>query len=636
MSDAVVERIEHLFSEAVRQPTDRLRAEFVTRTCGDEAAVRARVESLLAAHDRAGGFLETPACELSETRFILQQEFSRHGDGPSLPPADALAFLEPSESPDELGTFQGYRVRELLGQGGAGIVLKARDPQLDRTVALKVLSPQLASQPRARQRFLREARAAAAVHNEHVVGIYAIDESAELPFLAMEYVRGRSLHDRLHSGSRCEIGELLRISRAVAEGLAAAHAKRLVHRDVKPANILIDDERGHVRITDFGLARTVDDVEITQDGVIAGTPQFMSPEQAKGQPVDARSDLFSLGSVMFAMCTGRAPFSAESNMAVMKQICDEPPASLSALRPDLPAGIAGLIGRLLAKQPTERPQSAREVADELAAMLEAYEAGTLQSGAAGGSSSRRGGSTPWRRLGLATAGVAVVVATAIAIEHFRGKDAPPGNGETADTQPTAPGGKTAPAKTAKRSAAVPVVAPTKRRIVAVDGWATDANGDGSFESVGVEGPDLYVARPRQPGAGERKVALLEFDARPYRNHKVVEAVLEFRIWVMNANPRNPESELLVEAYRADGRLTKDDATAAGGTVGPPTKLPHRGSTRKWRISLDPAAIQQQIAANGRVGLRLSLKVGDRITIASRNTFFKNSAPTLEIHTRPPH
>ena len=215
-----------------------------------------------------------------------------------------LRLLDPPDPdrPETLGRLGPYEVLEVLGQGGMGVVLKARDPALDRTVAIKVLAPPLAHGATARRRFAREARAAAAVGHEHIVAIHAVDESAACPtWSCSTSPAGRSRSGSTVTGP-LEVKEILRIGMQAAPGLAAAHAQGLVHRDIKPANILLENGVERVKLTDFGLARAVDDASLTQSGVIAGTPQYMAPEQARGEPVDHRADLFSLGA-----CSTRCP-----------------------------------------------------------------------------------------------------------------------------------------------------------------------------------------------------------------------------------------------------------------------------------------------------------------------------------------
>ena len=224
-----------------------------------------------------------------------------------------IEILDPTDDPAMLGRLGGYEVSGVVGAGGMGVVLKAFDRPLDRTVAIKVLAPHLATRGAARQRFSRAARAAAAVIHPNVIAIYGVSTDAALPFLVMPYVGGSSLQKRLDSEGALPVVDILRISLQIASGLAAEYHQGLVHRDIKPANILMGDGVDRLVITDFGLARAVDDASVTRTGLIAGTPQYMSPEQARGEPVDARSDLFSLGSVMYTMCTGRVPFRAESD-----------------------------------------------------------------------------------------------------------------------------------------------------------------------------------------------------------------------------------------------------------------------------------------------------------------------------------
>src|SRR5215472_18420835 len=185
-----------------------------------------------------------------------------------------------------------------------GIVLKAFEPALHRPVAIKVLAPALAGSATARRRFTREAQAAAAVSHDHVVTVHGVSEAEGLPYLVMQYVAGESLQQRLDRTGPLEVAEVVRIGLQAASGLAAAHAQGLIHRDVKPANILLEGGLARVKITDFGLARTADDVGLTQAGVVAGTPEYMAPEQARGEQVDSGADLFSLGSVLYACCTG--------------------------------------------------------------------------------------------------------------------------------------------------------------------------------------------------------------------------------------------------------------------------------------------------------------------------------------------
>src|SRR5579871_3548495 len=218
-----------------------------------------------------------------------------NGDGPdggSDPLCGLKGYLGPTDDPHSLGRLGGYEVVGVVGCGGMGIVLKAFDAPLNRTVAIKVLGPQLALSGAARQRFAREAKAAAAVVHDNVMAIHAVAEYNGLPYFVMPCVRGPSLESRLRRSGALSVVEVLRIGLQIAAGLAAAHRQGLVHRDIKPANILLEEGIERVRITDFGLARAADDASLTRSGVIAGTPQYMSPEQARGESVYQRSDLF--------------------------------------------------------------------------------------------------------------------------------------------------------------------------------------------------------------------------------------------------------------------------------------------------------------------------------------------------------
>jgi len=273
-----------------------------------------------------------------------------------------LDFLSAPTHPEMLGRLGRYDIERAIGSGGMGIVLKAHDTELNRPVAIKVMAPHLAHSGAARQRFAREARAAAAVVHEHVVAIYDVIADAELPYLVMQYVPGRSLQSRIDECGPLSAAEVLRIGIQAALGLEAAHAQGLVHRDIKPANILLQDGVERITLTDFGLARAVDDATMTHSGIIAGTPQYMSPEQARGEPIDHRSDLFSLGSVLYAMCTGRAPFRAETTMGVLRRITDADPRPIHDVNPDVPRWLIAIISKLLTKEPQQRFESAAEVA----------------------------------------------------------------------------------------------------------------------------------------------------------------------------------------------------------------------------------------------------------------------------------
>jgi serine/threonine-protein kinase len=279
--------------------------------------------------------------------------------------ASVLEYLQPSPHPKALGRLGPYDVLDIIGRGGMGVVLKAFDPALHRPVAIKVLAAEYATHGAARQRFAREARAAAAVVHDHVVPVHAVDAENVPPYLVMGYIPGRSLQQRIDATGPLGVKEILRIAMQTAAGLAAAHAQGLVHRDIKPANIMLENGIERVRITDFGLARAVDDASVTQNGALAGTPQYMAPEQARGEAIDQRADFFALGSTMYAMCTGFPPFRASSSVAVLKLVCDTEPASIQSINPDIPDWLEGIIRKLHAKDPAVRFPSAAAVAELL-------------------------------------------------------------------------------------------------------------------------------------------------------------------------------------------------------------------------------------------------------------------------------
>jgi serine/threonine protein kinase/WD40 repeat protein len=280
-----------------------------------------------------------------------------------------VEHLEPADEPGVLGRLGGYDVLEILGHGGMGIVLKAFDRELKRCVAIKVLAPHLAQSSLAKKRFAREAQAAAAVVHPHVLAIHQVQPGGRLPFLVMPLVAGESLAERLAAQGTLELREVLRIGMQAAAGLAAAHEQGLVHRDVKPANILLEKGVERAVLTDFGLARAADDVSLTRWGIIAGTPEYMSPEQARGEPLDGRSDLFSLGCVLYEMATGVSPFRADSTLATMRRLVDESPRAMASLNPELPPWFISLVRRLLEKNPSRRYGSAKEVSELLESCL---------------------------------------------------------------------------------------------------------------------------------------------------------------------------------------------------------------------------------------------------------------------------
>ncbi|MFO0797561.1 MAG: SUMF1/EgtB/PvdO family nonheme iron enzyme [Gemmataceae bacterium] len=386
---------ETLFAAALDHADAAGRAAFLDANCPDPD-VRRRVDELLAAHAAAGSFLDHPAVGADATATLPPTDpdstqtraghepgdaATGHAGGRAADPTEVLAFLSPPTRPGSLGRLAHYEVIEVLGVGGFGTVLKAFDDRLHRVVAVKVLAPQLAASGAARARFLREARTAAAVRDEHVVNVFAVsDDDAPVPFLVMELVAGQTLQAKIDRTGPLPPKEVLRIGSQIARGLAAAHRQGLIHRDIKPANILLENGVERVKVTDFGLARAADDASISQSGVVAGTPMYMSPEQARGDALDTRSDLFSLGSVLFVLCTGRPPFRAENTLAVLKRVVEDDPRPVRDVNPEVPRWLADVVAKLHAKAPADRFQTAAEVADLLSGYLaELQQQGTVVS-----------------------------------------------------------------------------------------------------------------------------------------------------------------------------------------------------------------------------------------------------------------
>jgi serine/threonine protein kinase len=291
-------------------------------------------------------------------------------DSLQMPPSSEYPFLAPPQDLDELGRLGPYRVLKVLGAGAMGVVFQAEDPHLRRLVALKVMRPSLAASAEFHQRFLREARLAAAIEHEHIVTVYQVGEDRGVPFLAMQLLHGMTLEDRLaRAGGRLPLPEVMRVGREIAEGLAAAHAGGLVHRDIKPANVWLEEGRGRVRIVDFGLARgTEPDAQFSQAGTVIGTPAYMAPEQATAAAVDARCDLFSLGAVLYRAATGKSPFGDGDTLSILSALATRTPAPPHKIVSSLPRMFSGLVMRLLAKDPADRPQSAREVVEAIEAL----------------------------------------------------------------------------------------------------------------------------------------------------------------------------------------------------------------------------------------------------------------------------
>jgi len=340
--------------------------------CRDDPDLLPDVQRLMLLDERARNDERTALeaeLETSATDLAVQSP---------VPPGDVGGWLAPPQGPGEIGRLGKYRIRRVIRSGGMGIVLEGDDPVLKRRVAIKVMHPRVAADPTARARFLREAEAMARLDHENVVQVFeaAEDPTAKVAYLVMPFLQGEPLDARLRREGRLTPAGVVWIGREVAEGLHAAHEQGLIHRDVKPSNIWID-QRGNVKLLDFGLARAVDaDADLSRHGRVVGTPAYMAPEQARGESVDARADLFALGCVLYRAATGAVPFVGLSSAATMYSVATAAAPDPAAINPAVPVGLANLIKRLLAKDPTNRPASARAVARELAA-LDREEADTV-------------------------------------------------------------------------------------------------------------------------------------------------------------------------------------------------------------------------------------------------------------------
>jgi urea transport system substrate-binding protein len=310
------------------------------------------------------------------------------GRADSAAPPD-LSFLSPPTDPGDLGRLGPYRVRRLIGVGGMGMVFEALDTHLLRPVALKVMRPEFTASFDARTRFLKEARAAAALSSDHIVTVFQVGQDNDVPFMAMQLLQGEPLDARLAREPRLPVIDALTIAIQAAAGLAAAHAAGMIHRDIKPSNLWLEtkaDEKTaagsgsdsalralaaalRVKILDLGLVRRGDGPQLTAAGMMVGTPHFMAPEQAEGVDIDHRADLFSLGCVIYTMLSGELAFPGPTTMAVLMALANRTPTPLTALNPEVPAELSALVARMMAKTPGDRPGSAAEVIGELDAIL---------------------------------------------------------------------------------------------------------------------------------------------------------------------------------------------------------------------------------------------------------------------------
>jgi len=335
------DRIREILDSALALAPD-LRAPYLAEACAGDDALRSEVESLIAASDQTAFLDHAPLASPTPTVTVHTALSGR--------------------------AIGDYRVVDVIGEGGMGTVYRAVDPRLGRTVALKVIShPDGAGEER--RRFFREARAASALNHPNIVTIYEYDSDHEIDFIAMEYIKGVTLHALL-AEHRAPLETLLEYAVQASGAVAAAHAAGIVHRDLKASNIMVTDARA-VKVLDFGLAKqAAGDLEVTQAGRTLGTPAYMAPEQIKGEPADARSDIFSFGVILYEIACGRRPFHGADLTATLYAVVNEIPPAPDALNPTVPRPLAAVIERCLRKNKEERPQSMDSVHAELAAVLQ--------------------------------------------------------------------------------------------------------------------------------------------------------------------------------------------------------------------------------------------------------------------------
>jgi serine/threonine protein kinase/tetratricopeptide (TPR) repeat protein len=351
-------KIEHVFHAALQAEPSR-RAAILEDSCAGDESLRHEVESLLAHHENAETFIETPAFATAKATAGSKQLSSGRGGAVPFAPGAAIAQ---------------YRVLDEIGAGGMGVVYKAEDTKLGRLVALKFLPETLATDASALERFHREARAASALNHPNICTIYAIEEYQGHAFIAMEYLEGRTLKDQI-LGRPLDNDQISKLGIQVAEALSAAHSRGVVHRDVKPGNIVVTDS-GPVKVLDFGLAKLIGSLagdvatrSLTESHTVTGTLPYMSPEQLRGREVDARTDIYALGVVLYEMATGRRPFTAEIAPQLIDDILNRPAELPRQVNPKLSLKLEEIILKCLEKDPEDRYQSAKEIAVDLRRMM---------------------------------------------------------------------------------------------------------------------------------------------------------------------------------------------------------------------------------------------------------------------------
>jgi eukaryotic-like serine/threonine-protein kinase len=414
------QQIEKLYHSALELDRSRRKA-FLDQACSGDGEPRREVESLLACQPSAEQFIEAPALEVTAKGMARNRPQSFIGQ-----------------------QICSYQILSLLGTGGMGEVYHARDTRLKRTVAIKVLPSNQMSDPERKKRFIQEARSASVLNHPNIITIYDIGSENGIDFMVMEYVQGKTLDLRIpRKGMR--LNEALKLAIQIADALAKAHSAGIVHRDLKPSNLMVLDD-GLVKVLDFGLAKltevgsgtgeTLTLESLTEEGMIAGTISYMSPEQAEGKKVDARSDIFSFGSVLYEMLSGQKAFAGHTKMSTLAAVVKQEPKALSELVPDIPPELGRIINRCLRKDPGRRFHHMEDLKVELEELKEESDAGKLT----GTTTSVQPGRRNWLWVGAA-----IVVATmAAGVWLFRGTPRKPQAAPEVVPLTSYPGGEGSP------------------------------------------------------------------------------------------------------------------------------------------------------------------------------------------------